>query len=102
VSHNPYGLPSSASRKRSRLSPQSHVSGKLLKSIFGGAAAGRILYYRLEQAEIRRFHAMMLIDRAAQVIAKKRKRYLVGRRTYARIGMPRHSEMTETLLDLHD
>jgi hypothetical protein len=31
--------------------------------------------HRLEQAEIRRFHAMMLMDRA-EVIAKKRKRYL--------------------------
>jgi hypothetical protein len=34
--------------------------------------------HRLEQAEIRRFHAMMLMDRA-EVIAKKRKRYLVER-----------------------
>jgi hypothetical protein len=31
--------------------------------------------HRLEQAEIRRFHAMMLTDRAAQEIAKKRERY---------------------------
>jgi hypothetical protein len=34
---------------------------------------------RLEDAEIRRFHAMMLMERAAQLIARRRKGYLVKR-----------------------
>jgi hypothetical protein len=38
----------------------------------------------LEQKEIRRFHAMMLIDRAAQVIAKRRKRCSEKRRRATR------------------
>ena len=57
----------------------------------------------LEQAEIRRFHAVMLIDRAAPGDREKAETLLGGAlETYARIGMPRHSEMTETLLDLHN
>jgi hypothetical protein len=36
-------------------------------------------------------------------LQKKRERFLgEALETYARIGMPRHSEMTETLLDLHN
>jgi hypothetical protein len=55
--------------------------------------------HRLEQAEIRRFHAMMLLDRAApgdRVEARK----LLGeaRETYERIGMPRHIEIVSALL----
>jgi len=54
----------------------------------------------LEQAEIRRFHAMMLIDRAATGDREKARK-LLGEawETYTRIGMPRHIEMTRTLLD---
>ncbi len=55
----------------------------------------------LEQAEIRRFHAMMLIDRAATGDREKAQTLLseaLG--TYTQIGMPRHIEMTQTLLDL--
>ncbi len=54
---------------------------------------------RLEQAEIRRFHAMMLIDRAAPGDRKKAQT-LLGEtlESYTRIGMPRHIEMTQTLL----
>lgn len=54
---------------------------------------------RVEQAEIRRFHAMMLIDRAASGDREKA-RALIGEaiRSYAQIGMPRHIEMTRALL----
>ena len=54
---------------------------------------------RLEQAEIRRFHAMMLIDRDAQG-DRVRARTLLGEasESYTQIGMPRHVEMTEALL----
>jgi hypothetical protein len=53
----------------------------------------------LEQAEINRFKAMMLIDRAASGDRRNAKT-LLGKasETYARIGMPRHSEITRTLL----
>ena len=56
----------------------------------------------LEQAEIRRFHAMMLMDRAARGDREKA-RELLGEalETYAQIGMPRHIEMTQALLG-HD
>ena len=56
--------------------------------------------HRVEQADIRRFQAMMLIDRATQgdrEIAKTR--LAKALETYMRIGMPRHIEMTQTLLD---
>jgi hypothetical protein len=56
--------------------------------------------FLLEQAEIRRFHAMMLLDRAApgdrdtaHALVKE------ALETYAHIGMPRHIEMTRALLD---
>jgi hypothetical protein len=56
--------------------------------------------HRLEQAEIGRFHAMMLIDRAAPGDREKSRRLLgEARETYTRIGMRRHSEITQTLLD---
>jgi hypothetical protein len=53
----------------------------------------------LEQAEIRRFHAMMLIDRAAPDDREKA-RALLGEalESYTQIGMPRHIEITQTLL----
>ena len=54
---------------------------------------------RLEQAEIRRFHAMMLMDRAASGDREKASTLLgEALETYTHIGMPRHIEMTRTLL----
>jgi hypothetical protein len=55
--------------------------------------------YRLEQAEIRRFHAMMLKDRAAAGDREKAQMLLSeALETYTHIGMPRHIEMTQALL----
>ena len=55
--------------------------------------------YVLEQAEIRRFHAMMLLERAAPDDRKKAQTLLrVALETYTQIGMPRHIEMTQALL----
>jgi tetratricopeptide (TPR) repeat protein len=55
--------------------------------------------HRLEQAEIRRFQAMMLLDRAAQGDREKAQTLLgEALQNYARIGMPRHIEMTRALL----
>ena len=55
--------------------------------------------HRLEQAEIRRFHAMMLTDRAAPGDREEARRLLgEARAIYTHIGMPRHIEMTKTLL----
>ena len=52
----------------------------------------------LEQAEIRRFHAMMLKDRAARGDREKARTLLrEALATYTRIGMPRHIEMTQAL-----
>ena len=55
---------------------------------------------RLEQTEIRRFHAMMLLDRGAPGDRAKAQ-MLLGEalETYTRIGMPRHIEMAQALLD---
>jgi hypothetical protein len=54
----------------------------------------------LEQAEIRRFHAMMLMDRSAPGDRHRARRMLTdARETYTRIGMRRHSEITQALLD---
>jgi hypothetical protein len=55
---------------------------------------------RLEQAEIRRFHAMMLIDRAAPG-DREEAQTLVSEalEIYTQVGMPRHIEMTHALLD---
>lgn len=55
---------------------------------------------RLEQAEIHRFHAMMLIDRATRGDREIAKTLLAkALETYTQVGMPRHIEMTQTLLD---
>ena len=56
--------------------------------------------YRLEQAEICRFHAMMLMDRGAPGDREKAQTLLreaLG--SYTQIGMPRHVEISQTLLD---
>jgi hypothetical protein len=54
---------------------------------------------RLEQTEIRRFHAMMLIDRAARGDREKAQALLrEALETYAQIGMPHHIEMVRALL----
>jgi tetratricopeptide (TPR) repeat protein len=53
---------------------------------------------RLEQAEIRRFHAMMLKDRAASGDHEKAQRLLSeALDIYTSIGMPRHIEITQAL-----
>jgi hypothetical protein len=55
--------------------------------------------HRLEQTEIRRFHAMMLIDRAAPGDRKKAQGLLSeALESYTQIGMPRHVDITRTLL----
>jgi voltage-gated potassium channel Kch len=54
----------------------------------------------LEQADIRRFHAMMLIDRAAH--RDREKAYALlndALNSYQRIKMPRHVQLTRALLD---
>ena len=54
---------------------------------------------RLEQAEIRRFQAMMLMDRAAPGDRGQAQMLLnEALETYTQIGMPRHIEMTRTLV----
>src|SRR5260370_35318383 len=54
---------------------------------------------QLEQAEIRRFHAMMLIDRAAPEDREKAQTLLrEALESYTQIGMPRHIEMIQKLL----
>ena len=56
--------------------------------------------HRLEQAEIRRFHAMMLIHRAEPGDREKAQTLLnEALESYQRIGMPRHVEMVGALLD---
>jgi tetratricopeptide (TPR) repeat protein len=56
--------------------------------------------YRLEQTEIRRFQAMMLLDRAARGDREKAQTLVrEALETYTSIGMPRHIEMTQALLD---
>jgi hypothetical protein len=54
----------------------------------------------LEQADLRRFHAMMLIDRAAQG-DRERARALLNDalQSYQRIGMPGHVGLTRALLN---
>jgi hypothetical protein len=55
---------------------------------------------RLEQAEIRRFHAKMLIDRAAAGDREKASTLLSeALESYTQIGMPRHMQLTQVLLD---
>jgi tetratricopeptide (TPR) repeat protein len=55
---------------------------------------------RIEQAEIRRFHAMMLRDRADPG-DRKTAQTLLGEalETYRHIGMPRHIEIAQALLE---
>jgi tetratricopeptide (TPR) repeat protein len=56
--------------------------------------------YRLEQAEIRRFHAMMLMARAGPGDREKAYELLCeASKTYTHIGMSRHIELTHTLLE---
>jgi tetratricopeptide (TPR) repeat protein len=56
--------------------------------------------YRVEEAEIRRFHAMMLLDRSAPG-DRERAGTLVREALdfYARIGMTRHQELSRELLN---
>jgi len=55
--------------------------------------------FRLEQAEIRRFYAMMLMDRSVPGDRQKAQTILnEALQSYERIGMPRHVEMSQTLL----
>jgi tetratricopeptide (TPR) repeat protein len=55
---------------------------------------------RLEQAEIRRFHAMMLMDRAALGDREKAQTLLrEALESYTQIGMPRHIGMARALLN---
>jgi hypothetical protein len=54
---------------------------------------------RLEQAEIRRFHAMMQQDRGAPGDREKAQTLLrEALKSYTQIGMPRHIEMAQALL----
>jgi tetratricopeptide (TPR) repeat protein len=54
----------------------------------------------LEQAEIRRFHAMMLMDHAAAGDPKRAQKLLrEALESYSYIGMPRHLEMARALPD---
>jgi len=64
-----------------------------------GLEQAEALPNQLEQTDIRRFHAMMLLDRAA--IGDREKAQMLLKEaleTYTHIGMPRHIEMTRTLL----
>jgi hypothetical protein len=55
--------------------------------------------YRLELAEIRRFHAMTQIDRAAPGDREQAQRlFRDALESYMEIRMPRHIEMTQALL----
>ena len=55
---------------------------------------------RLEQAEIHRLHAMMLIDRGAPGDREKAQTLLrEALKSYTQIGMSRHIEMTRALLN---
>jgi hypothetical protein len=54
---------------------------------------------QLEQTEIRRFHAMMLLDRAGRGDREAARSLLSeARESYARISMPRHMELTQALI----
>jgi tetratricopeptide (TPR) repeat protein len=56
--------------------------------------------HRLEQAEIRRFHAMMLLDRAASGDHERARAFLNDAlQSYERIRMPGHVGLTRALLD---
>jgi hypothetical protein len=54
----------------------------------------------LEQTDIQRFHAMMLINRAGPGDHEKARRLVTeALASYTHIGMPRHIEIARTLLD---
>jgi hypothetical protein len=56
--------------------------------------------HRLEQAEIRRFHALMLMDRATPGDRERAGGLLrQARETYEQIDMRAHGEITQTLID---
>jgi tetratricopeptide (TPR) repeat protein len=58
-----------------------------------------VIPHRLEQAEIHRFHAMMLMDRALPGDRTRVQTLLnAAIESYQHIGMPRHSEITKALL----
>jgi hypothetical protein len=55
--------------------------------------------HMLEQMEIRRFHAMMLINRSGPGDREEARRLLSDAlASYTRIGIPRHSEIMQSLL----
>jgi hypothetical protein len=55
--------------------------------------------HRLEQAEIRRFYASMLLGRGAPNDRKTARQLLIeAEKIYTRIGMPRHTGITNNLL----
>jgi hypothetical protein len=59
----------------------------------------KVFPHLLEQAEIHRFHAMMLRDRATPGDREKARKLLrEALESYTHIGMPRHIEMTKSLL----
>ena len=65
-----------------------------------GLEQSKALPNQLEQTEIRRFHAMMLLDRAATGDREKAQTLLnEALESYTQIGMPRHIEMTWALLE---
>jgi tetratricopeptide (TPR) repeat protein len=54
---------------------------------------------QLEQTDIRRFHAMMLLDRAARDDVRSARALLIeALESYTRIGMRRHVELTRALV----
>ena len=54
----------------------------------------------LEQAEIRRFHATMLIDRAAPGDREKARTLIrEALQSYTQIGMPQHVKLAQSLID---
>jgi tetratricopeptide (TPR) repeat protein len=64
-----------------------------------GLEQAQALPNQLEQAEIRRFHAMMLLDRAGPGDREKAQTLLrEALESYKQIGMPRHIEIAWTLL----
>jgi hypothetical protein len=64
-----------------------------------GLEQAKALPNQLEQTEIRRFHAMMLLDRAATGDREKAQTLLrEALESYTQIGMPRHIEIAQTLL----
>jgi tetratricopeptide (TPR) repeat protein len=65
-----------------------------------GLEQAEALPNQLEQTEIRRFHAMMLLDRAARGDRETARTLLKeALESYERIGMPRHVNMVRALLD---